>query len=260
MKSLCKPLPILLMLVCIGCSDDEGTPAPQLSSEKELLSFQFLIKDNPITYNTIGEIDSVDQSVLIVLPGSTLKSSLVPHIVVSEGATVDLLGAYNFNSAVSFTVTAEDGSTKDYEVTVVNEKEALMKLAETSLLTPWHFTINNLDEWEGVSTNNGSVTGLHLSEVLCYEIPPEITYLKNLESLVLIDNPLTELPEEIGKLQNLRSVTIALNENLNKIPASIGQLKNLQRLAIFGSPDLTELPIEITQLTKLYYLGLYNNA
>jgi hypothetical protein len=45
-------------------------------------------------------------------PANTDVTNLTPVIVVSTGATVDLTGAQNFSQDVTYTVTAEDGTTK----------------------------------------------------------------------------------------------------------------------------------------------------
>jgi len=68
---------------------------------------------------------------------------------------------------------------------------------------------------------------------------------------------LTELPESIGKLTNLKSLNLH-NNNLSALPESIGNLTKLERLDLDNN-NLSALPESIGNLTKLKYLYLYNN-
>lgn len=66
----------------------------------------------------------------------------------------------------------------------------------------------------------------------------------------------TELPPEIGKLINLRSLKLRENNILQKIPPEIGQLANLESLDLGSTILLTEIPPQIGNLTRLNYLDL----
>ncbi|MCX6112685.1 MAG: SUMF1/EgtB/PvdO family nonheme iron enzyme [Proteobacteria bacterium] len=80
------------------------------SSDKDITSFSI--------NGSIGIITGTDISV--TMPYGTNEASLIPTITVSEGAEVSPKSgvAQNFTSSQTYTVTAEDGTTKDYTVTV----------------------------------------------------------------------------------------------------------------------------------------------
>ncbi|ESR54135.1 hypothetical protein CICLE_v10024126mg, partial [Citrus x clementina] len=92
-------------------------------------------------------------------------------------------------------------------------------------------------------------------------IPTSIDYLKNLQSLVLLEKGLTgKLPIEPSKLVNLRRLALAGNQINGQIPASIGGLTkllifDLSRNNLSGSMLLT-----LGKLARLLKLDLsYNN-
>ena len=89
------------------------------------------------------------------------------------------------------------------------------------------------------------------------ELPSEIGQLQNLQHLFVCQNYLTELPLEIGQLQNLQILSMYQNY-LTELPPEIGQLQNLQQLRVDDN-RLTELPPEIGQLQKLQWLVVRNN-
>ena len=83
-------------------------------NEKSILSFRFDALDKD------GNIDEVARRIAFVLPAETDVTQLVPTIEVSEGATVEPASgvAQDFTNPVSYTVTAQNGTTAVYTVTV----------------------------------------------------------------------------------------------------------------------------------------------
>lgn len=78
------------------------------SDEKDITGF---------TLNGVsGTIDG--QSISVILPFGSDVTKLVPVITVSEGAAVSPEGAQDFTEPVKYTVTAENGTVKEYTVTV----------------------------------------------------------------------------------------------------------------------------------------------
>lgn len=102
-----------------------------------------------------------------------------------------------------------------------------------------------------------TTTVLDLSGKNLKAIPENIGRLKNLKKLTLNRNPLETLPSEIGLLKNLTYLAI-YDSSLKELPAEIGELSNLTYLAIYGS-QITELPAEIGKLVQLKLLALDNN-
>ena len=84
------------------------------SSEKNITNFVFTSL-NPVV---VGVIDNT--SIILDLPHGTDVTALAPTIITSAKATVNPKSgvAQNFTDPKTYTVTAEDGSTQDYTVTV----------------------------------------------------------------------------------------------------------------------------------------------
>ncbi|GAA0193929.1 hypothetical protein GCM10009122_57040 [Fulvivirga kasyanovii] len=231
------------------------------SSEKAILSFQFLLSENPIEVNAIGEVNESNHSVFIVLPGNTLQTALLPAIQVSPGATISPEGAQNFAEKVNYTVTAADGTSVVYEVTTVTEMDALKAIhyANPSNSLGWNTNDPDLANWDGVTLKNGAIIDLLIHNSGLNTIPPEIGYFKNLQSLRMHMNDFSSLPPEVGKLKGLKRLSVGLNGNLNEIPPEIGQLVTLESLFLDNNPSLTSLPAEIGQLTNLKALYINGN-
>ena len=83
-------------------------------NEKSILSFRF------DALEADGAIDEIARRISFVLPAETDVTQLVPTIVVSEGATVSPASgeAQDFSTPVTYTVTALNGTTADYIVSV----------------------------------------------------------------------------------------------------------------------------------------------
>lgn len=111
----CRVLFVLcLAVLAASCSDDDADPAVVKSSAKAITSFKFA------TPAATGTITESDKKIAVTVPAGTNVTELVPTIVVSEKATIDPNTGVkqNFTNAVTYTVTAEDGSTQKYVVTV----------------------------------------------------------------------------------------------------------------------------------------------
>ena len=85
---------------------------PTQSSEKKITGFTIA--------GQVGDtaIDQINHTVNVTMPANTDVTSLSPAITVSEKATVSPRSAQNFTNPVTYTVTAEDGTTQEYVVTV----------------------------------------------------------------------------------------------------------------------------------------------
>ncbi|XP_009597950.1 piriformospora indica-insensitive protein 2-like [Nicotiana tomentosiformis] len=113
----------------------------------------------------------------------------------------------------------------------------------------WNSLANSLESLEFRS--NPSLTGT---------IPTSFGNLKNLQSLVLVENRLKgEIPEALGGLIKLVRLVLSGNSFEGPIPASLGKLTNLlifdtNRNFLSGS-----LPVTFGNLTSLIKLDLSNN-
>lgn len=119
---------LALLLVLLGCSKDTPNDSVQLSSEKNITELKFLKSLNPtldkdyigtIANNTISfsMTKGIDVSNLKASFQASAKSNLrIGNTIQQSGVTQN-----NFSNAITYTVTAEDNSTKNYTVSITFE-------------------------------------------------------------------------------------------------------------------------------------------
>ncbi|WP_273276849.1 hypothetical protein [Maribacter polysiphoniae] len=246
-----------------GTTQNYTVTATSKSSAKQITSFVFLLTNNPIDVNVVATIDEENKTITAAMPPSTDLSGLLPEVQLSELATIDLTAAQNFTGPLEYTITAEDGSTTVYNVTItalLTQRQILQAILDANPGNTLSWNLQNtadLDALNGVTTNTeGKIIKLRLDANLI-SIPPEIGQLIDLEDLNIAENQLTSIPKEIGQLTNL--TRLHLGDNLlTAIPPEIGQLIDLSSL-VLNQNELTELPPELAQLTNLKDLGLGDN-
>ena len=256
------------------------------SSAKQITSFVFLLTNNPIEVNVVATIDEENKTITAAMPPGTDISGLLPEVKISALATIDLDTAQDFTDSLDYKVTAEDGTTSVYTVTItalLTQRQILQAILDANPANTLTWNLNlteNLGDIDGITLNIqgeiinltlvggaisvipkeiGQLTGLEsldLNRNLLTAIPAEIGQLKNLEKLYLHWNEITSLPPEIGLLNNLEVLRLDKNK-LTEIPPEIGLLTKLKTLLI-GSNDYTELPPEIGQLRNLTVLSSTN--
>ena len=86
------------------------------SSDKLINSFSFL----SLSPEVDGAVDNTNYAINLLVPNGTDVTKLIPTISISDGATIspNALVAEDFTDPVTYTVTAQDGSTQSYIVTV----------------------------------------------------------------------------------------------------------------------------------------------
>jgi len=111
-KNGCAFLVASMLILITACTKESSE-----SSEKKILSFQFQSLSPVVS----GVINEDAKTITATVPDEINKESLVPTIVVSKNATVNPASgvAQNFSNPVNYTVTAEDGSSVVYTVTVL---------------------------------------------------------------------------------------------------------------------------------------------
>jgi len=102
-----------------------------------------------------------------------------------------------------------------------------------------------------------NVVKLDLSKLWLKFLPKQIGYLRNLKTLNLYSNNLTELPKEIWNLNNLKYLYLNSN-NLTSLPETIGKLHNLVEINLTDN-NLVSLPESIGDLDNLEFLELGYN-
>ena len=90
----------------------------KFSTEKSIKSFKFTIDDEEFN----GEIN--EESGVITVICFKDVSDVMPEIEISEFATISSEASerFDFNQPVVFTITAQDGSTKTYEVIIIKQE------------------------------------------------------------------------------------------------------------------------------------------
>lgn len=127
-----------------------------------------------------------------------------------------------------------------------------------------------------------SLVSLSMSRTGLKEVPACIAQLSKLEILNINDNVLRSLPQQVGELDKLRTISFDnelmdydqafgvlsncdslekitfIKANIDSIPLSIAGLRSLRSLRFFDC-GLKYIPKEIGQLHNLTYLGVSNN-
>ncbi|MEE1964637.1 leucine-rich repeat domain-containing protein, partial [Allomuricauda taeanensis] len=235
----------------------------ELKSTNSITSFKVNGNNATIAGNTISFTFPADSDVDL-----SKLAPVIEHtgVAVDPGSGVE----QDFTDPVEYMVTAENGETQIYTVTMdialtaaESDRAALMAIYEAnpeaqSLLTDWG-SEKNLDDWFGVTTNaEGRVTELGLAGLDLKVLPSKIGDLTALKKLDLGYNQLANIPDSIGDLTVLASLDLRFNK-LTSIPAKIENLTALTFLSL-GFNQLTEIPpSSIDKLTALTSLSLYNN-
>ena len=129
-----------------------------------------------------------------------------------------------------------------------------------------------LDDWLGVTADrDGVVTGIELrGKVISWdpnewnelegEIPREIAYLSDLETLDLSENSLFgRVPPELGGLAKLKRLDLSFNGLSWGIPPELGALTELKRFDLGYNRLFGNIPPEFGGLAKLERLDLGDN-
>lgn len=129
---------------------------------------------------------------------------------------------------------------------------------ETILGTTLSARDNFIDEFStGYVVRDGKIRILILHQLETPQIPAEISYLKHLEGLFLLENGITHLPNSLGELGKLRELYLS-NNNISVIPKSVGNLSELKVLNLSNN-KIQQLPEEISRLLNLRELYLSGN-
>ncbi len=116
--------------------------------------------------------------------------------------------------------------------------------------------------WYGITCdeNNSTVLGITLKRNnVKGETPSILENLKNLETLVLSNNQLTNVHENVGGLSELTTLDLSHNRLKGEIPRWIAKLKNLKKLDLGNNSFTGSIPKWIGTLTDLEELRLDGN-
>ncbi|HPG33561.1 MAG: DUF5018 domain-containing protein [Lentimicrobiaceae bacterium] len=119
MKKLSAIIAMFITVIMFTTSCTKEDDKPTLSSEKQISGIVF----NQFTPAVVASIDQNNKTATASIPANSNITALVPTITVSNGATINPASGtvVDFTLPVIFTVTAEDGSTTAYTVSVTLE-------------------------------------------------------------------------------------------------------------------------------------------
>jgi hypothetical protein len=118
---------IASLVLLAACSKDDD-PQVVKSSEKSITVFKF----SGLTPEVTGTIIEPTHQISASVPHGTAVTALAPTIEISEKATLSPASgtAQNFTNPVAYTVTAEDGTTQEYVVTITVDESIEKKITE----------------------------------------------------------------------------------------------------------------------------------
>ena len=119
-----------------------------------------------------------------------------------------------------------------------------------------------LGDWHGVEVNgDGRVTGLRLRQNrLSGTIPEALGGLAELETLTFFANQLSgPIPSELGNLAKLGTLWLSSNDLTGPIPPELGDLANLWQLGLAGNSLSGTVPAELGGLANLEVLNVRGN-
>jgi len=136
-----------LLVMAAGCSSPAGpsSSAPPASSDKAITAFGFA---HPAATGTVTE---ASHAVAVTVPSGTGVTALVP-IFTHTGASVSPASgaAQDFSTPVTYTVTAADGSTQAYVVTVTRAAEPATVTVTTELTVATEVAVTFSDEFSTI--------------------------------------------------------------------------------------------------------------
>lgn len=150
---------ITIAISCNKDDDDDGGASENIEA-KEITSFAFAVSDNEALEADIQGIINQDvKTIAVTVPYETNITALTPVIEVSRGASYTPEGPQDFTEPVTYNVTAQNGSSAEYTVTVlVAENDDVQILSfqflasENSSLTQNINTIINIDDYSITAT------------------------------------------------------------------------------------------------------------
>ncbi len=198
MKRLIKYHIFFLMLLTLGflisCGEDEPEE-PLLSKRTDITSFVF----DELSPSISGNINTDDHTVTATVPFGTDVTSLSPTIEVSEKAEIAPASgvARDFTNPVTYIVTAEDGTTQEWTVTVNIADEELQPQLLLSEEPIWKFLASesSLPSW--FAAENGERN-------LAYHDQSDVLFVTYNGDAVRLLNPTTG--EDLGSLKDENSV------------------------------------------------------
>lgn len=175
-----------------------------VSSEKEITAFSFQANDNSgvLSDDVTGSIDASTKNITATVPDGAATTALVASFTLSANATATVNNQpqtsgttpNDFSDAVSYVITAEDGSTQSYTVTVTTAAAASANNIET-----FSFQADDNDALSNDVT--GSISGTNIAVTV-----PASTDVRELKATFTLSNGATAQvggqPQTSGTTEN----------------------------------------------------------
>ncbi|WP_171017267.1 leucine-rich repeat domain-containing protein [Maribacter sp. ACAM166] len=279
----------LLFIISMSCSKGDGSAAVEVvkNTEKELSSFSFLSANNgALATDVIANINTTAKTITANLPSDTPLTALIPTIAISAKASINPQGEHDFTNPVTYTVTAEDGSTKSYSVSASSKTSAkqiasFVFLATNNAITSNVVaTINEEDKTITATMPLGTnVTELQpevqLSELATVDLNTVQDFTEPIEYTVTAEDGSEEIyTVTITTILNQRQILQAVLDanpgttldwdlqntiDLNILDGVTTNTEGTIVELIMAVDNLSVLPPEIGQLTMLEKLNIFNN-
>ena len=216
-KSLAVIIAAILTFV-ISCSNKGSNtlspPPPPVfqNSSKDINSFIFTAANNTgLPADISGNVKA--DSILVTVPYNTNVTNLMPTITISGvSVTPASLSTQNFSSPVSYTVKAQDGTTKKYTVVVavatpgttlyINSQPSgsgivgkLYAIDANTGVLEWEFTPQNLFPYSSPTFLNGIVYVTYSNEVIAFD-----TLTKNIKWQFVAGNNVESTPTIVNNV------------------------------------------------------------
>ncbi|MEO9891995.1 leucine-rich repeat domain-containing protein [Aurantibacter sp.] len=135
MKNKTKITILLLLMIAVGCSK-KNDDAPIIESDaKELLTVSFNSQANPDVQGSVnGTVSQETKTAIVMVPIGTVLTSLTPTLTLSNKASYSPQGPQDFTNNVTYTITAENGSTATYVISVSEIQSSESQLLGFTLL------------------------------------------------------------------------------------------------------------------------------
>jgi eukaryotic-like serine/threonine-protein kinase len=241
---------VIFFFSILSCNKNDPTPQPTpnpppvvnpptpLSTEKEISYFGFKVADNSsLTVEIKGSIST--DSIKLFFPTSISLASLVPSIIFKGKSISPQTGvAQNFTNAVTYTITAEDGTIRKYVVTATQQPLAATIFLNTVNLAHNAFPTANKGYLYVIDPSTGALRWKYEPTLMGFYGSPTfsngILFTANSEKIIAIDVATMEIKWEFttrGFIQNsllLVNHTLYFNSNdgtIYALDASNGNLK-----------------------------------
>ncbi|CAF1371365.1 unnamed protein product [Adineta steineri] len=167
-------------------------------------------------------------------------------------------GDYEILSSFSFVTHLNPillSSSQTYGLMDSNENIYYLNIANEKFVPTTVFCLKSLRE---LYIRNTSFYEFELDDNSIRSLPSEIELLAtSLQTFYVYNTPVAHLPDQIGKLRNLKRLTLS-NTGLIDLPNSVGDLSLLKHLCL-PLNKLTSLPTTLENLQNLIYMDLNSN-